>query len=97
MPPAEERRRVTVVSACMRASGLPDFALAEVEVTAEDYANGVQYDLAEELLVAAGFEEPFVHYETVEAPPFLIPAVRRYLGLPLTRRDPNHLVALEES
>ena len=97
MPDVEDRRRVTIVSAVMNANGAPDFALTEVEVTADEYANGVQYDRAEEQLVAAGFEEPFVHFSECEAPDFLITAVQQYLGLPVSSRAENNLVALEES
>ena len=96
MSSAGEARRVTVISAVMNASGLPDFALTEVEVTPDEAANGVQYDRVKERLVADGYEEPFVHFAGCEAPNFLIPAVRQYLGLPERSHDSNNLVALEE-
>ena len=95
MSPVGDTRRVTIVSAVMNASGLPDFALTEVEVTPDESANGVQYERVEERLVADGYEEPFVHYAGSEAPDFLVPAVRQYLGLPVSNHDPSNLVAPE--
>jgi hypothetical protein len=73
------KKQVTVVSACMRRDGYPDFALNQVEVDDDGYVNGVHYLLVEELLAAAGYEEPFVHFSSSEAPTFLIPAVREYI------------------
>ena len=81
MPTWTGKRRLTVVTACLNADGVPDFALTEVEVTADEYADGVHCDLAEERLAAAGFEEPFLHFDELDAPNFLVPAVRHYLGL----------------
>jgi hypothetical protein len=71
---------VTLVSACMRADGTPGFALTLVEVTQEEHENGVHYYLAEAELLQAGYEEPFVHFDENEAPPFLLPAVQQHLG-----------------
>ena len=73
-------RKLTVVTACLNAGGTPDFALTEVEVTHAEYANGVHCDLAEQRLVAAGYEEPFLHFDELDGLGFLVPAVRRYLG-----------------
>ena len=97
MSPAGDASRVTVISAVMNASGLPDFALTEVEVTSDEAANGVQYDRVEERLVADGYEEPFVHFAGRESPDFLVPAVRQYLGLPVSNHDSNNSVAPGES
>src|SRR5262249_9449013 len=72
---------VAVISACMRSDGLPDFALTEVEVTPAEYDNGVHYGLVDEALAARGYDEPYVHFAEPESPAFLLPAVRRYLGL----------------
>ena len=80
MPHAEGKRPVTIVSAVMRPDGFADFALTEVEVTREEYENAIHLYLAEADLLEAGFEEPFVHFPEGEAPPFLLPAVRQYLG-----------------
>ncbi len=77
-----DKRRMAIVSACMRADGLPYFALNYVEVTPQEAENGIQYYLVEADLLLAGYEEPFVHFAQDEAPPFLLPAVREYLGLP---------------
>jgi hypothetical protein len=74
------KRLITVISACMSASGLPDFALNEVEVTHDDYENGVHYDYVVDKLVDAGYEEPFVHFDEIDSPAFLVPAVKEYLG-----------------
>ncbi len=75
------KKPVTIVSACMRRDGYPDFALNQVEVDEEEFVNGVHFLLVEALLTAAGFEEPFVHFPESDGPVFLIPAVRQYLGL----------------
>jgi hypothetical protein len=64
----------------MRPNGFADFALTQVEVTPDEYANGIHLYLAEADLLEAGFEEPFVHFPAEEAPPFLLPAVQQYLG-----------------
>ena len=74
------KRPITVVTACMRADGTPDFALTEVEVTTEEAENGIHYYLVEADLLEAGYEEPFVHYDEDESPAFLFPAVKQYLA-----------------
>jgi len=81
MSESDGKRPVTVVSAVMRRDGLPDFAVTHVEVTPEEYDNGIHFYLAEADLLEAGFEEPFVHFPQGEAPPFLLPAVKEYLGV----------------
>ena len=81
MPPWEGKRAVTVVTACMRADGLPGFAVTRVEVTREEYEEGIHYYLAAADLLEAGYDEPFVHFDEGEAPPFLLPAVTEHLGL----------------
>lgn len=78
--PDPEKGTVTIVSACMRPNGLADFALTEVEVTPAEYDNGVHIDLVEKTLVLRGFEEPFIHFSEMDAPSFLLPAVREYLN-----------------
>jgi hypothetical protein len=79
---------VAIVTACMRSDGLPDFALTEIQVSPEEYQNGVHYDRAEARLRERGYEEPFVHFEELEAPAFLLPAVRRYLAHAARQEDP---------
>ncbi len=82
MNPRQQLQQVAIVTACMRTDGLPTFALNHVEVTAEEYENGVHYALVEGLLAQAGcYDEPYVHFAEWEAPPFLLPAVQQYLGL----------------
>jgi hypothetical protein len=88
MADTEEKRRIAVVSACMNRDGTPAFALTEVEVTGEEAVNGIHYYLVEAELLEAGYEEPFVHFDAGEAPPFLHPAVRQHLGLPPAHTDP---------
>ena len=68
-----------IVTACMTQSGQPTFALAEVEVTEEEAVNGVHYYLVEAELLQHGYEEPFVHFDATESPPFLHAAVRELL------------------
>ena len=81
MSDRRSKHPVAVVSACMRSDGLPDFAITEVEVTAEQAENGLHYYLVEAELLEAGFEEPFVHFAEEESPAFLFPAVKQYLSL----------------
>ena len=95
MPHWQGKRKLAVVTACVRADGTPDFALTEVEVTAEEYADGVHYDLTEERLKEDGFEEPFVHFDEDEAPGFLLPAVRQYVEA-AERPSPDHQILQEE-
>jgi hypothetical protein len=83
------KNRIAVVTACTRSDGLPDFTLNYVEVNKEEYDNGVHYDLAEEQLTEQDYEGPFVHFDEFEAPAFLFPAVRQYLGL-ATNSQENH-------
>ena len=77
----QEKQRLMIVTACMRADGTPTFVVTDVEATPEECANGVHYYLAEADLLEAGYEEPFVHFDPAEAPPFLLPTVRDHLGL----------------
>jgi len=81
MPLPENKRPITVVSACMTKSGTPALVLNQVEVTDEEIENGVHYYLVEALLLEAGYEqEPCVHFDQSEAPAFLIPAVQGLLA-----------------
>src|SRR4051812_2768926 len=94
------KRTVVVVSACMRADGTPAFALNSVEVTRDEAENGIHYYLAEAELLEAGFEEPFVHFDETEAPPFLVPAVTEHLKaqtseVPMSGSPRNELVLAE--
>ena len=93
----EGKRPIPIVTACMNAKGSPDFALNQVEVTQEEAANGIHFYFAEAELLKAGYEEPFVHFDFEEAPAFLHPAVRQYLGLPSESADPFTTVASEET
>ena len=86
------KRKLTVATACLNAGGTPDFALTEVEVTHAEYANGVHCDLAEERLIAAGYEEPFLHFDEEDAPEFLVPAVRQYLGAADTLQSDHPII-----
>ncbi len=90
-------RPLTIVSACMTRTGVPTFRLNQVEVTQEQEENGIQYYLAEAQLLEEGYEEPFVHFPEEEAPSFLIPAVRKYLGLsPTGIQQPIALTVSED-
>ena len=79
MAPPEVKRPVIIVTACMRPDGLPTFAVTEVDATPAEVAHGVHFYLAEADLLLGGYEEPFVHFDAAEAPPFLLPAVRAHL------------------
>ena len=89
----EGSRKIAVVTACMSVSGLPQFVLNEVEVTAEEAANGVHYYLVEADLQQGGYEEPYTHFDQFEAPAFLHPAVRR---LASSVADSSTVTLLEE-
>ncbi len=80
MSASSERR--AVVTACMQQDGTPTFALTEVAVSPDEAANGVHYALVEVRLLAAGYEEPFVHFAEAESPACLHAAVRQALDLP---------------
>jgi hypothetical protein len=82
MTPWQGTRTITVVSACMTVAGMPTFALNQVEVTHEEYENGVHYALAEVELMDAGYEEPYVHFDDFEAPAFLVPEVTNHVCEP---------------
>jgi hypothetical protein len=86
MPNWKGKRTLTIVTACLNEFGVPDFALTAVEVTDDEYANGVHCDRVEERLVTNGYEEPFLHFDEFDAPDFLVPAVRRYFGAPASTR-----------
>ncbi len=85
MPQQQAKQLLTVVTACTRSDGLPDFALTQVQVTEAEQANGVHYDLTAASLTKRGYEAPFVHFEEGDAPLFLFPAVKEYLGLDTSR------------
>jgi hypothetical protein len=92
MAPWIGKRTIAVVTACMAADGTPDFALNEVEVTHDEYENGIHYYLAEAELIEAGYEEPYTHFDEFEAPAFLHLAVRQYLDVPpalVAHRNPE--------
>ncbi len=97
MLPWQGRRAIAVVTACVNANGAPDFALTTIAVTYEEYANGVHYELVEERLRDDDYEAPFVHFDAIEAPSFLHPAVRQYLGADSTARIANPITPQEES
>ena len=98
MLPWPGKKKLRIVTACLNASGTPDLTLNEVEVRYDEYIEGVSCDLVEERLREQGFEEPFLHFDDHNAPPFLLPAVERYLSKslnggqrkhPLSRRNPH--------
>lgn len=92
----QEKQPVVVVSAVMRADGLPAFALNQAEVTAEERDNGIHYYLVEADLLQAGYEEPFVHFDEGEAPSFLHPAVRQHLSRSPAEPQPCLVAPTEE-
>lgn len=90
------KRKLVVVTACVAADGCPVFALNTVEVTQQDFENGAHYDLVAEQLAEKDYEKPYLHFDEFEAPDFLIPAVQRYLGLPVSAADPIPTITEEE-
>ena len=90
MPPHwQGKRKITVVTACMTREGLPTFAVNEAEVEFEEYENGIHYYLVEADLLEAGYEDPFVHFDEIEAPRFLHVAVKLSLGIPIVGHPVN--------
>ena len=83
-----EQRPIAIVSACMRADGLPTFALTEVVATPEEIENGAHYYIAEAELLQRGYDEPYVHFDSSESPPFLHDAVRQFLNLTPAADEP---------
>ena len=73
-------RVLSVVTACMTRQGSPTFVLTPVAVTQQEAENGIHYALVDSQLMIDGYEEPFVHFDQEEAPPFLHPAVRQHLA-----------------
>ena len=86
-----DQRPLAIVSACMTAQGLPEFVLTTVEVTQAQIENGVHYYLAEGELLERGYEEPFVHFDESESPPFLHAAVRDYLCSSSPTSNPSEI------
>ena len=81
MSPWHGKRTIAIVTACTSADGTADFAFTEVEVTHDEYENGVHYDLVEDGLTDTRYEAPFCHFDQFDAPEFLLPAVKQYLGI----------------
>ena len=96
MPQGNKKEPIALVTACMRADGAPTFAYQVVEVTSQEADNGIHYYLAEAQLLEEGYEEPFVHFDALEAPPFLHEAVRQYLGLSAAAAESSPLATLSE-
>ncbi len=84
------RRTIAIVTACMNRQGYPEFVLNHATVTPEEAENGIHYYLVEADLFLAGYEEPFVHFDDQEGPPFLHPAVRQYLASSSTALPEKH-------
>jgi hypothetical protein len=80
VPESSRPRVIAVVTACMRREGTPTFVLNRVQLTQQEALEGVHYLLAEEALKEEGYEEPMVHFDQDEAPPFLHSAVREHYG-----------------
>jgi hypothetical protein len=97
MPDNQSKFPIAVVSACMSSDSTPTFTLYEVQVSHDDYANGVHYSRVETYLAADGFDEPYVHFDEREAPPFLLSAVREYLGLPAAKCQQANALLTEDS
>jgi len=84
MSTMEEKRSLTIYSACMRGDGLATFARNQVEVTEEEAENGIQFYLVEAQLLEAGLEEPFVHFPEEELPTFVVAALAQQVATSMT-------------
>jgi hypothetical protein len=87
MNPWPGRRPLAIVTACLNAAGIPDLAVTEVAVTYAEYADGVHCEQVEAQLVAADYEEPFLHFDEGPAAQALLPAVQQYLATALLVPD----------
>jgi hypothetical protein len=96
MPHDSAKFPIAVVSACMSSDGTPTFTLYEVQVSHDEHENGVHYSLVETYLADDGYEEPYVHFDEREAPPFLFSAVREYLGLPAENSQKANALSTED-
>jgi hypothetical protein len=88
-----EKSPVALASVCITAR-LPDCGLSEI--TPEEYENGARCAVAEQRLVAAGYEELFVRFVEADAPAFLLPAVLSHVGVARGAYGPNYLNPKEE-
>ena len=87
------KRTIAIVTACTSSDGTPTFAFNEVEATQDQIDNGIHFYLAEADLLLAGYEGHFIHFDEDEAPSFLHPAVRQFLGIETD--DPTHVLSEE--
>lgn len=62
-PSQENKRHVRVVVLCTSASGSPAFHTCELAVTAQEYDEGVHYDLAKENAALNSFEPPMIAFD----------------------------------
>ena len=74
------KRKVAIVTACMNADETPALVMNEVLATESEVENGIHFYWAEAELLEAGYEEPWIHFDEFESPPFLHPALRRHLA-----------------
>src|SRR2546425_408628 len=88
MQPWPGQRMLAIVTACLNAVGSPDLTLTEVEVSHAEYEDGVHCEQVEDRLTAAGYTEPFLHFDEGHAARFLAPVVRRYLATRAPVPDP---------
>src|SRR5208283_5437356 len=87
MSPWPGKRQLTVFTSCMNRNGFPTFTRTQVEVTVAEYENGLHYELAAKRLLDAGFKEPFVHYDSLEAG-LLVAAITESVEAAMTLPDP---------
>src|SRR5271155_1605698 len=97
MQPWEGKRSLAVVTASMNSTGSPEFVYNQVEVTHEEYENGIHFIMVEDLLADDGYEEPWVHFDEVEAPSFLIAAVKEAVAQSTQLPEPITELTEEES
>ena len=57
---------MTVAVACLNAAGCSDFFVTQVNVSQEQYEEGIHYDVAKEKAEENGYEGPFVCYDNYE-------------------------------
>jgi hypothetical protein len=93
----EGKRKISVVSACLTSKGTPQLVLNQVDVTHEEFENGIHFVLVEDLLNDSGFEEPYFHFDELEAPSFLIEGVKQQVAEAMAVPDLMTEVVPEES
>lgn len=64
---SQEAKAVKVVVAAVNANGEPDLFFTEVNVTPEMLSNGDHYELAKDVAIDEGYEEPMLAFDASDS------------------------------